>query len=142
MDKQQKHMKNMDIDAFELPELYLHDPNTDRFQSFLNNSQYILKLLYNKKEYNPAISKRSFTEKLTKYPEEGNMEYIKSLIELNNGAKSLIIAPTGSGKTYSIDAIFRQMNAESDGKQLLCLLCPNRVQNIQNEKSDTYNLNP
>ena len=139
MDKQQKHMKNMDIDAFELPELYLHGPNTDRFQSFLNNSQYILKLLYNKKEYNPAISKRSFTEKLTKYPEEGNMEYIKSLIELNNGAKSLIIAPTGSGKTYSIDAIFRQMNAESDGKQLLCLLCPNRVQNIQNEKSDTYN---
>lgn len=131
-------MKNMDIEPFQLPELYLHDPNTDRFQSFLNNSQYVLKLLYNKKEYNPTISKRSFTEKLTKYPKEGNMEYIRSLIELDNGAKSLIIAPTGSGKTYSIDAIFRQMNAESDGKQLLCLLCPNRVQNIQNEKSDDY----
>ena len=139
MDEQQKHLKNMDIDAFELPELYLHGPDTDRFQSFLNNSQHILKLLYNKKEYNPAISKRSFTEKLTKYPEEGNLEYIRSLVELGNGAKSLIIAPTGSGKTYSIDAIFRQMNAESDGKQLLCLLCPNRVQNIQNEKSDNYN---
>lgn len=126
------------MEPFELPELYLHDPNTDRFQSFLNNSQYILRLLYNKKDYAPAVSKRSFTEKLTKYPEEGNMEYIKSLIELDNGAKNLIIAPTGSGKTYSIDAIFRQMNAESDGKQLLCLLCPNRVQNIQNEKSDDY----
>ena len=66
------------------------------------------------------------------------MEYIKSLIELDNGAMNLIIAPTGSGKTYSINAIFQQINAESDGKQLLCLLCPNRVQNIQNEKSDDY----
>lgn len=139
MDEQQKHLKNMDVNAFKLPEVYLHDLNNDRFQSFLNNSRYILKLLYNKKEYNPTISKRTFTEKLTKYPAEGNMEYIKSLIELNNGAKNLVIAPTGSGKTYSIDAIFRQMNEEADGKQLLCLLCPNRVQNIQNEKSDDYN---
>ena len=138
MDEKEKQMKKKNLDAFKLPELYLHEPNTDRFQSFLNNSQYVLKLLYNTKNYSPAIAKRSFTEKLTKYPEEGNMEYIKSLIELNGGAKNLIIAPTGSGKTYSIDAIFRQMNSESDGKQLLCLLCPNRVQNIQNEKSDDY----
>lgn len=138
MDEQQKHMKNMDINAFELPELYLHGPDTDRFQSFLNNSQHILKLLYNTKVYAPAVARRNFTEKLTKYPEEGNMEYIRSLIELENGAKNLIIAPTGSGKTYSIDAIFRQMNAESDGRQLLCLLCPNRVQNLQNERSDDY----
>lgn len=138
MDEKQKRLKNMDMTAFELPELYLHAPNTDRFQSFLNNSQYVLNLLYNKKDYAPAVTRRSFTEKLTKYPKEGNMEYIKSLIELDNGAMNLIIAPTGSGKTYSIDAIFRQMNSESDGKQLLCLLCPNRVQNIQNEKSDDY----
>lgn len=139
MDKQQKKLKNMDMTAFQLPELYLHEPNTDRFQSFLSNSQYVLNLLYNKKDYAPAVAKRSFTEKLTKYPDEGNMEYIKSLIELDNGAMNLIIAPTGSGKTYSIDAIFSQINTESDGKQLLCLLCPNRVQNIQNEKSDDYN---
>lgn len=138
MDEKQKRLKNKDITAFELPELYLHAPNTDRFQSFLNNSQYVLNLLYNKKDYAPAVTRRSFTEKLTKYPKEGNMEYIKNLIELDNGAMNLIIAPTGSGKTYSIDAIFRQMNSESDGKQLLCLLCPNRVQNIQNEKSDDY----
>lgn len=115
------------------------EESADRFQRFIDDSRYVLKTLYNKEDYNPAITKRNFTEKLTKYPEEGNMEYIKSLIELDNGAKNLIIAPTGSGKTYSIDAIFRQMNAESDQKQLLCLLCPNRVQNIQNEKSDKYN---
>ena len=139
MDEKQKRFKNMDMTAFELKELYLHDPDTDRFQSFLNNSQYVLNLLYNKKNYTPTVAKRSFTEKLTKYPEEGNMGYIKSLIELDNGAKNLIIAPTGSGKTYSINAIFRQIDSESDSKQLLCLLCPNRVQNIQNEKSDGYN---
>ena len=76
MDEKQKRLKNMDMTAFELPELYLHAPNTDRFQSFLNNSQYVLNLLYNKKDYAPAVTRRSFTEKLTKYPKEGNMEYI------------------------------------------------------------------
>lgn len=49
MDGKQKKLKNMDMKAFELPELYLHAPDTDRFQSFLNNSQYVLNLLYNKK---------------------------------------------------------------------------------------------
>ena len=33
MDEKQKRLKNMDMTAFELPELYLHAPNTDRFQS-------------------------------------------------------------------------------------------------------------
>lgn len=121
-----------------LPEAYLHKPDIDRFSEFISNSVKVMKVLYNK-DYHPNIVKRTFTEKLTKYPEEGNMEYIKGLISLNNGAKSLIIAPTGSGKTFSIDAIFRQLNSRSDDKQLLCILCPNRVQNIQNENSDDYN---
>lgn len=122
-----------------LPELYLHEPSSDRFQDFITNSQKVQKLLFGTSDYQPNIMKRTFTEKLTKNPEEGNMEAIKELICQDNGAKSLIIAPTGSGKTYSIDAIFKQITAESSEKQLLCLLCPNRVQNIQNEKSDDYN---
>lgn len=113
------------------------NPNRDRFQYFLHNSKHIIKKLYHK-EYQPNISKRSFTEKLTKYPQEGNLEYIKSLINLNGGVKNLIIAPTGSGKTFSVDAIFQQIKAESTERQLLCLLCPNKIQNIQNENSDDY----
>lgn len=122
-----------------LPKLYLHQLYSNRFEDFITNSQEVQKILHNTTDYKPNIIERTFTEKLTKNPEEGNMEAIKELICQDNGARNLIIAPTGSGKTYSIDAIFRQLSAESDGKQLLCLLCPNRVQNIQNEKSDNYN---
>lgn len=119
------------------PSIRPANPNKDRFQYFIYNSKYIIQKLYHT-DYQPVISKRTFTEKLTKYPHEGNLEYIKSLIELNNATKSLVIAPTGSGKTYSIDAIFKQIQAESTESQLLCLLCPSRIQNIQNEKSDDY----
>lgn len=126
------------MSSYKLPDLaYLHGPKRDRFQQFINNSAYILNLLYDI-NYQPNVVKRPFTEKLTKHPNEGNMEYLKNLICMNNGAKSLIIAPTGSGKTYSVDAIFKQIKAESEEEQILCLLCPNRVQNIQNEKSDVY----
>ncbi len=113
------------------------NPNKDRFQYFLHNSKYILNKLY-QKEYQPNVSKRSYTEKLTKYPHEGNQEYIKSLVNLNGGVRNLVIAPTGSGKTYTIDAIFQEIKAESTERQLLCLLCPNKIQNIQNENSDDY----
>lgn len=122
-----------------LPEFYSPKPASARFQDFITNSKEVQELLFGTSDYQPNIIKRTFTEKLTKNPEEGNMEAIKELICQDNGAKSLIIAPTGSGKTYSIDAIFKQIAAESSEKQLLCLLCPNRVQNIQNEKSDDYN---
>lgn len=122
-----------------LPEFYSPKPASARFQDFITNSKEVQELLFGTSDYQPNIMKRTFTEKLTKNPEEGNMEAIKELICQDNGAKSLIIAPTGSGKTYSIDAIFKQITAESSEKQLLCLLCPNRVQNIQNEKSDDYN---
>lgn len=122
-----------------LPEFYSPKPASARFQDFITNSKEVQELLFGTSDYQPNIMKRTFTEKLTKDPEEGNMEAIKELICQDNGAKSLIIAPTGSGKTYSIDAIFKQITAESSEKQLLCLLCPNRVQNIQNEKSDDYN---
>lgn len=111
------------------------DPDRDRFEEFIKNSKYVISLLYHR-EYNPIITKRGFTEKLTKHPEDGNMEYLTGIITQNNGSKNLVIAPTGSGKTYSIDAIFKQL--KSDDKQLLCLLCPNRVQNLQNESSDDY----
>lgn len=117
---------------------YLVRTSKNRFQDFMKVAQSVQSLLYGT-DYQPNVIKRTFTEKLTKNPEEGNMEAIKELICQDNGAKNLIIAPTGSGKTHSIDAIFKQITAESDEKQLLCLLCPNRVQNIQNEKSDNYN---
>lgn len=122
-----------------LPEFYSPKPASARFQDFITNSKEVQELLFGTSDYQPNVMKRTFTEKLTKNPEEGNMEAIKELICQDNGAKSLIIAPTGSGKTYSIDAIFKQITSESSEKQLLCLLCPNRVQNIQNEKSDDYN---
>ena len=133
--KELKYMERMALPSMDYPS---EQGSGDRFQDFIDDSKYVLKVLYNNEDYNPVVTKRSFTEKLTKYPKEGNMEYIKSLIELDNGTRNLIIAPTGSGKTYTIDTIFRQISAESDGKQLLCLLCPNRVQNIQNAKNDDY----
>lgn len=149
MDNENMHIENTGTEngnaapansLLKLPNLdFLYQTSDDRFQDFLKNSKVIYSLLYNKKDYQPNIIKRTFTEKLTKNPKEGNMEAIKKLIYQDNGAKSLIIAPTGSGKTYSIDAIFKQIADESSGKELLCLLCPNRVQNIQNEKSDDYN---
>lgn len=85
------------------------DPDRDRFEEFIKNSKYVISLLYHR-EYNPIITKRGFTEKLTKHPEDGNMEYLTGIITQNNGSKNLVIAPTGSGKTYSIDAIFKQLN--------------------------------
>ena len=122
-------MKIMEIDP--------PDSNRDRFQDFINNSKFIMALFYGK-PYSPDIIKREFKSKLTMDPSNGNMEFLRTLIDRNDHAKSLVIAPTGSGKTFSINAIFSQMREEKNVNQLLCLVCPNKVQNIQNEHSDSY----
>ena len=97
-------MKIMEIDP--------PDSNRDRFQDFINNSKFIMALFYGK-PYSPDIIKREFKSKLTMDPSNGNMEFLRTLIDRNDHAKSLVIAPTGSGKTFSINAIFSQMREEN-----------------------------
>ena len=84
MDNENMHTHSVDAKTkegkFKLPEYYLHNPASDRFENFIKASQKIQKLLYNTADYQPNIIKRTFTEKLTKNPIEGNMEAIKELI--------------------------------------------------------------
>lgn len=57
---------------------------------------------------------------------------------LKQNSTSLVIAPTGSGKTYSMKKITDKLYTESDEKNLIIVSCPNKIQNLQNEI--TYNM--
>lgn len=127
----------MALSFMEKYEVDMFTVHSDRFTEFMKNSCYIQKLLYNK-DYSPSIYKRSFSGKLTADPANGNLDLLQQIIMANNGTKTLVIAPTGSGKTYSVNSVFQNLKEQRDSKQLLVLLCPNKIQNIQNANSDNY----
>ena len=73
------------------------------------------------------------------YYDEKLSEQAETIREiLNEPGLTLINAPTGSGKTYTIVKIFKELAQESIDRVFI-ILCPNRVQNEQNGKE--YNIN-
>ena len=94
-----------------------------------NAIRTILKL----KTVSTKVESYTYTDKLSKNPEITNA--FISAFSLHNKS-TLIVAPTGSGKTYTIDQVFQQFGYDNGKEKVVNLLVvPNRIQNVQNQTS-------
>jgi len=133
-------------------------------KDFNKKSKKIQKIL-NIENKNTKLITSKFTEYIKDNPD--NMELFISSFN-NKGAETLIIAPTGSGKTHTINEVFKSINKTNndikneinnsinkedekifkaskefikefflnkEGDIINLILCPNRIQNLQNEYS-------
>lgn len=94
----------------------------------------LIKKIYGMDNYNPCVKEVILKdgEKLSNY-----LTVVHDLI-MEDGVK-LMIAPTGCGKTYTIQKIMNMYSvAKIAPDTIFVIICPNKVQNSQNEAD--YNL--
>lgn len=127
-------------------------------KDFIDQSIKIQELL-GLKSKKPTYRKINYSKYISSNPD--SVKVLKKAIDIP-GSETLVVAPTGTGKTYSIDLLFESINdvknaiikefsngnptignsnpdsiikffLDQEKKNLNILFCPNKIQNLQNE---------